>query len=308
VEAGELERTRAANLWAAFERKYAPLSKSSRFEASPSLEFGRIGGLDSAKDEILTYACGALNPEVYRRWGTAVPSGMLLVGPPGAGKSLLAEALAARTRTPFLEVAVPRLVLQVIHTAGSASELLAAWAALLADMPPITVFFQELEFTQAEIIGGPRPDLPVGPVMDFLLELVDRTIAFEHTLVVGSTSNPETLRRAFLSPGRFERAVEVIPVVPDDVVAALHIHAADCEKRAGRTLFVEVDWSAVVRQNSAASIGEWVRLLHAVLRTKARCEEADAATDLVSTRDMLAEVERTKRVTARLPASVGRYL
>jgi ATP-dependent 26S proteasome regulatory subunit len=308
VERSELERTRAANLWGAFERKHPPLSKSSRFVAQPSLEFGRIGGLDEAKDEILTYACGAANPEVYHRWGTAAPSGLLLVGPPGSGKSLLAEALATRTRTPFLEVSVPRLVLQVIHTAGSAAELLGAWASLLGEMPPITVFFQELEFTQAEIIGGPRPDLPFGPVMDFLLELVDRTIAVEPTLVVGSTSSPETLRRALLAPGRFERAVEVTPVVPDDVVAALLIHAADCEKRAGRPLFLEVDWTSVVRQHGAASIGDWVRLLHAVLRTKARCEEADAATDLVTTRDLLAEVERTKRVTARLPASPGRYL
>jgi SpoVK/Ycf46/Vps4 family AAA+-type ATPase len=143
--------------------------------------------------------------------------------------------------------------------------------------------------------------------MDFLLELVDRAIAAPQTLVIGSTSDPETLRRAFLAPGRFERAVEVIPVVPDDVVAALRIHAADCEKRAGRALFVDVDWSGVVRQHSTASIGEWVRLLHAVLRTKARCEEADAATDLVHTNDLVAEVERTKRVSARLP-SPGRYL
>ena len=308
MEVSDLDRTRAANLWSAFERKHPPLAKSGRFDPQPSLDFGRIGGLEAAKDEILTYACGAANPEVYRRWGTAAPTGLLLVGPPGAGKSLLAEALATRTRTPYLAVAVPKLVMQVIHTAGSAAELLGAWAALLADMPAITVFFQELEFTQAEVIGGPRPDLPVGPVIDFLLELVDRTIAVEQTLVVGSSSNPETLRRAFLAPGRFERAVEVIPVVPDDVVAALLIHAADCEKRAERALFVEIDWAAVVRQHGAASIGDWVRLLHAVLRTKARCEEADGVTDLVKTQDLLAEVERTKRVTARLPASIGRYL
>ena len=236
------------------------------------------------------------------------PTALLLVGPAGAGKTLLAEALATQTRTPFLGVAVPRLVLQVVHASTNAAELLNAWVQLLSDMPSVTVFFQELEFTQAEAIGGPRPDLPSGPVMDFLLELVDRTIAVEQTLVVGSTSNPETLRRAFLAPDRFERAVEVNPVVPDDIVAALRIHAADAEKRAERALFRGVDWDAVVRQHGTGSIGDWVRLLHAVLRTKARCEETDADGALVTTHDLLAEVERYKRVTARLPASLGRYL
>jgi ATP-dependent 26S proteasome regulatory subunit len=308
MEPSEIERTRAANLWGAFERKFQPLAKASRFEAAPALDFDRIGGLDAAKDEILTYACGASNPDVYRRWGTAAPSALLLVGPAGAGKTLLAEALATQTRTPFLCVAIPRLVLQVVHSGGNAAELLNAWVQLLTDMPSVTVFFQELEFAQADLIGGPRPDLPVGPVMDFLLELVDRTIEVEQTLVIGSTSNPETLRRAFLAPDRFERAVEVNPVVPDDIVAALRIHAADAEKRAARTLFRGVDWDAVVRQHGTGSIGDWVRLLHAVLRTKARCEEADGDGALVTTQDLLSEVERFKRVTARLPASLGRYL
>ncbi len=304
----EIERTRAANLWGAFERKFPPLAKASRFDAAPALHFERIGGLEAAKDEILTYACGASNPDVYLRWGTVAPTALLLVGPAGAGKSLLAEALATQTRTPFLAVAVPRLVLQVVHAAGNAAELLNAWQQLLTDMPSVTVFFQELEFTQAELIGGPRPDLPVGPVLDFVLELIDRTIAVAQTLVVGSTSNPETLRRAFLAPDRFERAVEVNPVVPDDIVAALRIHAADAEKRAARALFRGVDWTQVVQQHGAGSIGDWVRLLHAVLRTKARCEEANADGDLVTTQDLMHEVERYKRVTARLPASLGRYL
>lgn len=308
MEPSEIERTRAANLWSAFERKYPPLAKASRFEAAPSLDFDSIGGLEAAKDEILTYACGASNPEVYRRWGTVAPTALLLVGPPGAGKTLLAEALATRTRTPFLCVAVPNLVLQVVHTAGNAAELLNGWGQLLSDMSSVTVFFQELEFTQTDLIGGPRPDLPVGPVLDLLLELVDRTIAIEHTLVVGSSSSPETLRRAFLAPGRFERAVEVIPVVPDDVVAALRIHAAVAEKRAARSLFRNIDWSGVVSQFSSGSIGDWVRLLHAVLRTKARCEETSADGELVTTQDLMSEVERFKRVTARLPASLGRYL
>ena len=133
---------------------------------------------------------------------------------------------------------VPQLVLQVVHgAAGKVGELVSAWSQTLAEMPPTTVFFQELEFSQAQEIGARRHDLPVGPIMDFLLDVVDRTISVESTLVAGSTGHPDTLRPAFLSAHRFERIVEVSPVFPDDVAAALAIHAQDAEKRAGRQLF-----------------------------------------------------------------------
>ena len=101
-------------------------------------------------------------------------------------------------------------------------------------MPPVTVLFHELEFSQTWEFGGRRTDLPVGAVMDFLLDVIDRSIAAESTLVVGSTSHPSTLRQAFADPRRFERVVEVTPLYPDDIVAALTIHAAEAEKRAGR--------------------------------------------------------------------------
>ena len=58
--------------------------------------------------------------------------------------------------------------------------------------------FEKREFFQAEEIGGRRTDLPIGPIMDFLCELVDRTVASPKTLLVGSTSHPDTLRPAFV--------------------------------------------------------------------------------------------------------------
>jgi hypothetical protein len=67
----------------------------------------------------------------------------------------------------------------------------------------------------------------------------------------------------------------VNPVVPGDVIAAMAIHSAAAEKRAGRKLFEGIDWTRVIEQNREASIGNWVRLVHAVLRRKARCDADD---------------------------------
>lgn len=304
----DLVRQRAKNIWEAFLRKSPLVAKAARLEADPTLSFGDIGGLESAKEEVLTYACAVTDPEVYAHWGTFQPPGLLLVGPASCGKTLLAEGLSNHTGMPFLEITVPRLVLQMVHASQPVGEFLAAWGATLEEMPPTTVFFEELEFMQAAALGGSRVDLPLGPVMEFLLELVDRAIAAAGALVIGSTSQPDAIRPALLATGRFERVVEVTPLVPDDIAAALGVHAQAAERRAGRQLFEDVDWIEVARQHKDGSIGDWIRLLHAVLRAKARCEAASRESGFVLTSDLLAEVERAKRVTNRLPAPSGRYL
>jgi len=297
-----VRRERAQNLWASFARKFEPIAKATTLEPLPDFDLSRIGGLAQAKDEIQTYACAATDPEVYARWGTHPPSGLLLIGGPSVGKRLLARSLATLTDTSFLCVAVPRLVLEVIHRGGKVGELVGGWSDALEEMPPLTVLFNELEFSQAEEIGARRPDLPVGPVMDFLLDLVDRTIALGNMLVVGATSHPDTLRAAFAQPGRLERVVEVTPVFPADIIAALRIHADAAEKRAGRPLFEEVDWQAVTADYQHPAPGDWVHVLHATLRRKARCEAAGEVSTPVTTRDLRDEVARYKQAVSRLQA------
>ena len=301
-------RERAQNLWTSFSRKVEPVAQGTQIDPAPDFSLAEIGGLDAAKEEVQTYACAATSPEVYSRWGTYPPSGLLLIGRAGVGKTLLARALASQTQTAFITVTVPRLVIEVIHRGGKVGELLQGWSQVMGELPPVTVLFEELEFSQAQEIGDRRQDLPVGPVMDFLLDLVDRTIAAPDTLVVGSTRHPETLRQAFHKPGRFERVVEVTPNFPDDIVSALEIHAAKAEKRAGHPLFEPIDWPRVVGHHSDPSTGDWIRVMHAALRRKARFEAAGDSVTPVTTDDLLAETERFIRATDRLAVPSGNYV
>jgi ATP-dependent 26S proteasome regulatory subunit len=300
-----IERERAQNLWERNAAKMPPLARAVTVHPAPAVYSDQIGGLEQAQEEVLTYACAMTSPEVYAHWGTYPPSGLLLIGPPGCGKKLLAEALATRAGTGFLHVRVPRLAIEVMHFGGKVGELLEVWAGTLAEMPPLTIFFEELEFSQTAEIGAKRTDLPIGPIMDFLQEFVDRAIAAEGSLAVASTAHPATLRPAFVAPGRFERIVEVTPIFPSDVVKALAIHAAAAEKRAERRLFEGVDWEQVVRQHREASIGDWIRLMHGALRRKARCEAAAEPVGPVATADLLEEVGRFKRASDRLPRAAG---
>ncbi len=297
---------RGQNLWTSFVRRVEPLGRGAVLTADPQLGFDQIGGLAGPKDEILTYACAATNPEVYSHWGTFPPSGLMMIGAPGCGKSLLAQALACRTNTSFLRVDVPRMVLDVVHGASKVGELVQGWSQVLEEMPPLTVYFDELEFSQAYDFGGRRPDLPVGPIMDFLLELIDRTAHCETPhLLVGATGYPDTLRHAFTRPGRFERVVEVTPNHPDDVVEALRIHARTAEARSGRTLFVDVDWKEIVSLSREPGMGDWVRILHGVLRRKARQEAAGEAMAPVSTADLRHEVSRYNQARERIKSPKG---
>jgi cell division protease FtsH len=309
MDDAQIQIERAQNLWDRSVRKMPPLERASELVAAPAVFSEQIGGLEQAQEEVLTYACAMTSPQVYEQWGTFPPTGLLLIGPPGSGKKLLAEALATRAKTAFLRIRVPKLALEVVHYAGKANEVLEVWSATLAEMPPLTVFFEELEFSQAKEIGERRTDLPIGPIMDFLQEFADRAIQNPNTLAVASTSYPDTLRPAFAAPGRFERVCEVIPAFPGDVVAALQIHARAAEKRAGRTLFEHVDWESVVRQLREASTGDWVRLMHGALRRKARCDDATPDTvGPVTTADLMEEVERFKRASGRLPRITGVYV
>lgn len=304
-----IAQERVQNLWNSAARKFPPLARSTSLQVAPAVGSEQIGGLAEAQDEVLTYACAMTSPEVYGAWGTFPPSGLLLMGPHGCGKSLLAEALATRAGTAFLRIQVPRLALELVHHGGKVSELMEAWSNVIGDMSPLTVFFHELEFMQAAEIGGDRMDLPFGPIMDFLCDLVDHVVAHDDTLLVGSTSHPDSLRPAFALPGRFERVVEVSPSHPDDIVAALRIHARAAEKRAGRALFGEVDWLDVVNRFREPSTGEWVGVLHATLRRKALSECAALEPGQVTTQDLVAQVEVLRRTLKHLRSTEsGTYL
>jgi ATP-dependent 26S proteasome regulatory subunit len=306
----EIQTERAQNIWNSAARKFRPLDKAAWLIPNPDIGPEQIGGLAAAQEEVLTYACAMTQRDVYAGWGTHPPSGLLLIGPNGSGKTLLAQGLATRAESAFLGLAIPRLALEIVHHGGQVGELLEAWSQTLAEMPPTTVYFHELEFFQAEEIGGHRTDLPIGPIMDFLGELADRSVEIENILMVGSTSHPDTLRPAFVKPGRFERVVEVNPIYPDDVVAALLIHAANAEKLAGRSLFGDVDWKDAVSRFREPTTGDWIQMMHGVLRRKAREQCGNDTVPVIGTDDLLGEVELFRRTRRRLPRAgpAGTYL
>ena len=196
-------RERAANIWGSFARKFEPIAQSARARADAELPAlaDRRARRREGRDPDLRHARRP-TPRSTRAGARTRPAALLLFGAARRGQAA-ARALARDADATRRSCAsrCRKLVLEVIHRSGKVGELITGWSTTLAEMPPLTVLFNELEFSQAEEIGARRPDLPVGPVMDFLLDLVDRTIAAEHVLVVGSTCTPTRSGRAFVGAG-----------------------------------------------------------------------------------------------------------
>ena len=304
------EQERLLNLWKGVVRKSPALGRCARFEAVSDVPVERVAGLARARDEILTHAAAITHPEVYKRWGTAPAVGLLMIGPRGAGKSILARALATRLEAPLLEVDVPQLVLEVLTHGAEVVPLVETWDEVFADFPRLVVHFDELDFERMHETGERRAGLPVGPLLEFLLRLVAQCAESRSVVLVGSTSYPDTVRPVFLSRRRFSRTLAVEPTFPDDHVAVLETHARLAEERAERTLFEPIDWKQVVEGERALSPGQWVEALHCALRGHARREAAGEEVGLVpasAVREEAIALAATAASTHAQPSS-GNYL
>jgi hypothetical protein len=103
--------------------------------------------------------------------------------------------------------------------------------------------------------------------------------------------------------------VEVTPAYPEDIVEAIEIHSAASEKRAGHALFDSIDWKSVVERLHEPSTGEWIRIMHGVLRRKARGEASGETTTNVTTQDMLDEVDRFRQANNQITTPhAGNYV
>ncbi|MEZ4291186.1 MAG: hypothetical protein R3E53_11880 [Myxococcota bacterium] len=153
-----IDAERATNLWSSFQRAVDP-ARGARIVPTPDIQFEEIGGLASPQEEILTYAYAHTRPEVYGRWGTFPPSALLMIGRPGSGKSLLAEAWPSRRRWPSCARRRPAHRARRDPRRGQGRRAdPGAWSRTLEELPPTTIFFDELEFTQAHDTGRRAAD------------------------------------------------------------------------------------------------------------------------------------------------------
>jgi cell division protease FtsH len=189
----------------------------------PSATFKDVAGIDEATQELQEIVDFLRRPEHYQRLGGTVPKGVLLVGAPGTGKTLLARAVAGEANVPFFSVAASEFIEMIVGVGASRVRDLFSKARQAA---PAIIFIDELD-----AIGRSRgAALRVGgndeqeQTLNQILTEMDGFDSREGVIVLAATNRADVLDPALLRPGRFDRRVMV--QAPDRIgrLAILRIH------------------------------------------------------------------------------------
>jgi cell division protease FtsH len=199
-------------------------SRARRYdqESETRVTFDDVAGIDEAENELVEIVDFLKDPKKYTRLGGAAPKGVLLVGAPGTGKTLLARAVAGEAGVPFFSLSASEFVELFVGVGASRVRDLFKQAR---ENAPAIIFIDELDS-----IGRTRGQAVVGgsseqeQTLNQILTEMDGFSSKEGVIVLAATNQPEVLDKALLRPGRFDRRVVVN--LPDKVgrEAILKVH------------------------------------------------------------------------------------
>ncbi|XP_059215816.1 nuclear valosin-containing protein-like isoform X1 [Centropristis striata] len=191
----------------------------------PSLRFEDVGGNEETLTEVCKLLIHMRHPEVYSQLGMVPPRGFLLHGPPGCGKTLLAQAVAGELQLPLLKVSAPELVSGV--SGESEQKLRELFDQALASAPCI-LFIDEIDAItpKREVASKDMERRIVAQLLTCMDDLNSVTVTAQ-VLVIGATNRPDALDPALRRAGRFDR--EICLGIPDQA-ARLRILRTLCRK------------------------------------------------------------------------------
>ncbi|ESS05650.1 MAG: proteasome-activating nucleotidase [uncultured archaeon A07HB70] len=201
-------------------------AQAMEVEADPDVTYDDIGGIGEQVREVREAVEDPLDsPERFEEVGVDPPSGVLLHGPPGTGKTMLAKAVANETDAAFIKMAGSELVRKFI---GEGSRLVRDLFELAGEREPAVIFIDEIDAIASKRTDSKTSgDAEVQRTMMQLLSEMDGFDERGEVRIMAATNRFDMLDEAILRPGRFDRLIEVPD--PDETGRAeiLRIHAAD---------------------------------------------------------------------------------
>ena len=193
---------------------------------SPDVEYADIGGIDDQIREVREAVEDPLeNPEQFETVGVEPPSGVLLHGPPGTGKTMLAKAVANESNATFIKMAGSELVRKFI---GEGARLVRDLFELAAEREPAVIFIDEIDAVAAKRTDSKTSgDAEVQRTMMQLLSEMDGFDDRGEVRIMAATNRFDMLDEAILRPGRFDRLIEVPEPGAEGRERILEIHTAD---------------------------------------------------------------------------------
>lgn len=223
-------------------------------EAQTGKSFADVAGQDEAKEALMELVDFLHNPGKYKNIGANMPKGALLVGPPGTGKTLLARAVAGEAKVPFFSISGSEFVEMFVGMGAARVRDLFKQAQ---EKAPCIVFIDEID-----AIGKRRDNGQFGgndereQTLNQLLSEMDGFDGSKGVVILAATNRPESLDKALLRPGRFDRRIPV--ELPDlkgrEAILKVHarnVHMAD-----------NIDYGTLARATAGASGAELANIIN----------------------------------------------
>ncbi|MGI6586602.1 MAG: ATP-dependent zinc metalloprotease FtsH [Lutisporaceae bacterium] len=223
-------------------------------EAQTGKTFDDVAGQDEAKEALTEIVDFLHNPEKYKEIGAIMPKGALLVGPPGTGKTLLAKAIAGESKVPFFSISGSEFVEMFVGMGAARVRDLFQQAQAKA---PCIVFIDEIDtIGKKRDSGGIASNDEREQTLNQLLAEMDGFSSEKGVVILAATNRPDSLDKALLRPGRFDRRV---PVELPDLAgreAILKVHAKKIK------LGNDIDFNEIARATPGASGAELANIVN----------------------------------------------
>ena len=240
-------------------------------KSSDGIKFSDVAGEDEAKENLAEIVDYLHNPQKYTSIGASMPKGVLLVGPPGTGKTMLAKAVAGEANVPFFSMSGSEFVEMFVGMGASKVRDLFSQAK---EKAPCIVFIDEIDAIGQKRDGRAGGNDEREQTLNQLLTEMDGFSGNNGVIILAATNRPETLDPALTRPGRFDRRVPV--ELPDlkgreDI---LKVHAKKIRLAPG------VDFEHIARMASGASGAQLANIvneaaLRAVRDNRSEATQAD---------------------------------
>jgi transitional endoplasmic reticulum ATPase len=274
--------------------KFGDLSGRVVVTIRPETSFEDVGGIASAKAAVRGFTTALTNPDLYRKWGISPPKGILLYGPRGTGKTMLARALATSAGAIFYHLKLMNLTSKFGPNTG---ELLQEIINIAKTEGRAVVYLDEANaLTLEHLLPPPQAREASARLVAALCEKLDGLDEEARILVVASTNRTDSVDRSLVEPGRLDRLVEV--ALPDGAAQQeiLQLVRGRAEAKAGRPLFAELDYRSLLPPMGGMSGAEISEVIRRALEQKV--QEAGDGRDAgpVTTQDLLQQLDAYRRI------------
>jgi transitional endoplasmic reticulum ATPase len=255
--------------WEDFENALKDVQPSALREVyvqRPNIQWNDVGGLQEVKDELKEAIEWPLkHADLFAQVDIIPPKGLLLFGPPGTGKTMIAKAVATTSEANFISIKGPELLSKWV---GESEKGVREVFRKARQAAPCVVFFDELDSVAPRRSGGEGGDSHVAErIVSQLLTEMDGLEDLKGVVVIGATNRPDIVDEALLRPGRFDRLLE-IPLPDNDArkeILKIHTSKKPLDKTVGLDKLVELtkgysgaDIAALVNAAAMSAIKEYV--------------------------------------------------